>query len=199
LKHLPKYPEGTVRALLRSPEVTPATRRALEERLAHRPNAPCFFDAGEYATLRAICVRLFATDTRPIAIDVAGAIDERLAKGEGDGWRYAALPPDGECHKRAMHAFDEMAQRVHGKRFHELDAASADAFIADVEAGRARGDEWRGLDAARFFEELLAEACERFYSHPLAFEEIGFAGMADAHGWQALGLGAHEPREPEEK
>ena len=197
MRRLPTYPEGTVRALLRSPEVTPATRRALEERLAHRAAAPQFFDADELVTLRALCTRLLAMDTRPLQVDVAAAIDERLAKGDSDGWRYAVLPPDGEWHKRALHALDAMARRAFDKRFHDLDAKSCDAILADVDAGRASGPEWAGMDPVRAFEEMLAETCELFFSHPLASEEIGYVGMADAHGWQAIGLGARAPREPE--
>jgi len=55
---------------------------------------------------------------------------------------------------------------------------------------------WRTLPAARFFEELLAEVVETYYAHPLAQEEIGYAGMADAPGWRAIGLDEREERDP---
>jgi hypothetical protein len=44
---------------------------------------------------------------------------------------------------------------------------------------------------------MLAELTEYYYAHPLAQEEIGYVGMADAHGWTRLGLNELEPREPE--
>jgi hypothetical protein len=65
-----------------------------------------------------------------------------------------------------------------------------------VQRGDVEGGVWDTLPAQRFFEELLAEAVECYYSHPLAQEEIGYVGMADAHGWQAISLNRLEPWEP---
>lgn len=192
-RRLPTYPAGTVRALLGTRDVTPATRKVLEERLAAPPRErPEFFDAHAFATLRALCTRLLALDEDPIAVDVAGAIDERLAKGDGDGWRYASLPPDGECYVRALAALDATSTERHGRAFVEL---NHDEQMDVIERVRLGAEGWP-FDSRRFFEEVLAESCERFYSHPLAYDEIGFAGFADAHGWQALGLGVLAPREP---
>jgi hypothetical protein len=39
-------------------------------------------------------------------------------------------------------------------------------------------------------------ATETYYAHPLAQEEIGYAGMADARGWRAIGLDEREAHEP---
>jgi hypothetical protein len=66
-----------------------------------------------------------------------------------------------------------------------------------VQRNGAPGQTWKIVPAGRFFEELLAELTECYYSDPSAQEEIGYVGFADAHGWQALGLNeleAHEPR-----
>ncbi|MBW3634848.1 MAG: GMC family oxidoreductase [Armatimonadetes bacterium] len=52
------------------------------------------------------------------------------------------------------------------------------------------------MPSPRFFEELLAEATEHYYAHPLAQEEIGYAGFADAPGWKRIGLDERENREP---
>jgi hypothetical protein len=52
------------------------------------------------------------------------------------------------------------------------------------------------MDGALYFEELLALVVDVYYAHPLASEEIGYIGMADAHGWQAIGLDQRETHEP---
>lgn len=49
---------------------------------------------------------------------------------------------------------------------------------------------------ARAFEELLAEGAEIFFAHPLAQDDLGYAGYADAHGWTRIGLGEREARDP---
>jgi hypothetical protein len=192
------YPAGTFAGLIGTPFVTAPTRAALEARLAKPPAIePRFLDAAEFATLGALCDRLLdqAGDAR--LVDVPGLIDARLASGETDGWRYDALPDDGRAMKRGLAGFDETARLLAGAAFGDLAAPDRDRVIAAVASGEPPGATWRSLPARRFFEDLLAAATEIFYAHPLAQEEIGYVGYADARGWQAIGLGEREPREPE--
>lgn len=191
------YPPGTVRALLETDMVTPQTRAALLERLEKETVAtPRFFDSEAFATLRAACARLLPQPERAQPVDLAGAIDERLAKGEGDGWRYDGMPPDGEAHRRGLLGLNESARLLFGKGFPELDGPRQDRVLSLVQRGEVEGGMWETTPAHRFFEELLAGVTESYYSHPLAQEEIGFVGMADAPGWQSVGLDQLEPLEP---
>lgn len=193
----PTYPQGTVRALLHSDAVTPATREAMLSRLDAKLTAPQFFEAGEMATLRAACARLVPQNEREIPVELACAIDERLAQSKGDGWRYDAMPPDAQAYRRGLSGLDESANLEQGAPFAALSDAQQDAVLRDVQNGEARGEVWKTMPAARFFEELLAEATENYYAHPLAQEEIGYAGFADAPGWVEIGLNGREAREPE--
>jgi gluconate 2-dehydrogenase gamma chain len=193
----PRYPTGTVRALLASDLVTPVTREVLVERLEARPKAhPRFFDAASFATLRAACERLIPQPERSTPIDLAGAVDERLARNEGNGWRYATMPPDRDAYQLGLRGIDECASLTFGAAFVDLDGARQDDVLRSVQDGKAEGASWVHVPAARFFEELLAELVESYYSHPVAQEEIGYAGFADAHGWQAMGLDTLEKHEP---
>lgn len=191
------YPSGTVRALLETKAVTASTRQALQERLAH-PEVlkPRFFDAHDFATLRAACARLIPQPERTQPIDLAGALDTRLAENKCDGWRYDNMPPDASAHRRGLRGLDECAQSMFGAGFQELDGLSQDKILLAVQRGEASGETWLKLPATRFFEELLAELTESYYSHPLAQEEIGYVGMADATGWQQIKLNELEAREP---
>ena len=192
-----RYPSGTVSALLETDLVTPPTRAALTERLHKAPIAvPRFFDEATFTTLRAVCARLVPQPDRAQPIDLAGPIDGRLAQGEGDGWRYDQMPPDGEAHRRGLQALDESARLLCGASFAELDDTRQDELLLLVQRDEVSGGLWETMQASRFFEELLAGATESYYSHPLAQEEIGYVGMADAHGWQAIGLNELEPWEP---
>ena len=199
MRPIAHYPGGTVRALLSTALVTPATRDALEARLAREPVVvPRFFDQATFERLRALCARLIPQDGLPGPVDLAGLIDERLAEGEGDGWRYAEMPPDGDAYVRGLHALDVTARARAGGDFTTLSAAAQDDVLAAVKRGDVSEAAWSGVSPKRFFEEVLAEVSERFYSHPYALEEIGFVGMADAPGWQAIGLNRLEGREPRE-
>jgi gluconate 2-dehydrogenase gamma chain len=194
---LPVYPPGTVRALLKTDLVTPPTHAAIQARLAPSGAAtPRFFDAEPFATLRAACARLIPQPDRSSPVDLAGAIDARLADGKGDGWRYALLPPDGTAYRLGLCGLDECARARFGAPFRDLDATRQDEILTATQLGEAEGDSWCRVPARRFFEELLAEIAERYYSDPLTQEEIGYVGMADARGWQAIGLNQREAWEP---
>ncbi len=63
-----------------------------------------------------------------------------------------------------------------------------------IQRAEAPGETWKAMPANKFFEELLAEATTNYYAHPIAQEEIGYAGMADVPGWQRIGLNEREER-----
>jgi len=194
---MPSYPAGTVRALLETALVTPPTRRALQARLAQPANvAPRFFDASSFATLSAMCARLIPPIEGVQWLDIAGTIDQTLADGIGDGWRYDAMPPDALAYPQGLQGMDESASALFGTPFCQLKAEQQDSVLRAVQAGNAPGSAWQSIPAARFFEDLLAAAVQACYAHPLTQESIGYAGMADAPGWQAIGLGELEAREP---
>lgn len=197
------YPHGTVRALVDTDFVTPATREVLKSRLMPDDVPPShvlkprFFDAEAFDTLRAACARLIPQADRQRPVDLAGALDERLAEGKCDGWRYSRMPPDGEAYRRGLNGLNESARAMFGMAFCELDASGQDAVLLAVQRDEAQGQTWESVPARHFFEELLAELSEGYYSDPLTQEEIGYVGFADAHGWNAIGLNeleAHEPR-----
>ena len=190
-------PAGTVRALLQTDLVTPATRKVLQARLDETPApGPRFFTHPEFDLLQAVLGRLFADSEAPTARSLALAMDTRLADGKSDGWRYDALPPDADAARLGLRGLDQTAQALSMSEFAALDAARQDAVLAAVQKGDPPGIVWRTLPAARFFEELLAEATEAYYSHPLAQEEIGYVGMADARGWTRVGMNECEAWEP---
>lgn len=190
------YPPGTVRALIESDLVTPPTRRALSLRM-RRPSArPRFFEPHAFAVMRAACDRLIPQPERERPIDLAGALDCRLAEGEGDGWRYARMPRDPDMHVMGAAGLDQSAQALFGCGFAQALGIERDAVLGAVQSGEAVGAIWAELDAACYFEELLALLVDIYYAHPLSLEEIGYVGMADGHGWQAIGLGEREAHEP---
>ncbi|MER3482191.1 MAG: hypothetical protein C4332_02535 [Meiothermus sp.] len=163
----------SIRARLQSDRVTKATREALLRRLEAPPvRAPRFFSPQELKLLGAVCARLIPDSG---FADIAGQIDSRLAEGKTDGWRHAALPPDGEAYKQGLDRINRFALEHCKKPFIKLRSKQQDEVLH-----RARAE---GCDSQHFFEDLLAEAIEVYYSHPLAQAEIGYEGFADAHGW----------------
>lgn len=194
----PHYPPGTVRALLPTAHVSEATRAALQQRLdAPAGYAPQFLAPETFALLETVATCLFPQPDRPKQpIALAPAVDQRLAEGRADGWRYDALPPDREAYRLGLGGIQETAQALFLNNFEQLDAQQRHHVVQAVASGTPPGAIWQTLDAGRFFEEMLAELTETYYAHPLAQEEIGYVGMADLPAWTQIGLNEREPREP---
>jgi|SRR5919202_1048320 hypothetical protein len=190
------YPEGTVRALLNTDHITEATRQALTERISFPSRQPQFFSDEEYALLQAICDRLIPQQDRPQYIDLAGGIDERLTKNMSNGWRYDVMPPDRDSFKLGLKGVSETAIALFQQPFQQLSTEQQDNVLMAIQLAEVEGGIWDALPAERFFEELLTEAVENYYSHPLSMEEIGCVSMADRPGWQRIGLNQLDDREP---
>ncbi len=135
------------------------------------------FDTVQMQTLRAVSARLIPAPDLAEAIDLAGALDAALAQGEGDGWRYAETPPDRQLHAKGLDTLNAAALARFGSPFSDLNPERQDALLSAA-----------SVDAARWFEELLCALVELHYAHPLVQVSIGYDGMADAHGVQAVGL-----------
>ncbi len=192
------YPHGTVSALLDTDLVTFETRQVLKERLEREETIePSFFNNETFITLRAVCNRLIPQPNSRKAVDVAGCLDSILEEGKGNGWRYNEMPTDNEAFTKGLYGIDETAELMFGEAFQQLDITKQDQVLSSIQNNTADGKTWATIPANLFFEELLAQLTEIYYSHPYAKEEIGEVAMADAKGWQKIGLNeleAHEPK-----
>ena len=151
-----------------------------------------FFSEREEATARALFDQLLDQHDEP-RVPVANMVDQRLMLAETDGWHYDGMPPDGESWRLSLAHLDTDAGEQHSRAFHELrreDQARLLQAIVD------RGSEaWHGTPAARVWSLWTRYACTAFYSHPDAWNEIGFAGPAYPRGYKNLGIDRREPFE----
>ena len=177
------FPVQTIRELLESDFVTELTRRVLLERLNAQENPPRFFEMREFEILKAACAALAPS---PVVSEwfAASAIDKRLAENSGgNGWRYDAMPTDGESNKIGSRLLGETARENFQTDFTRLEIEKQREILKRFGTNDAAPFAESNFAPARFLEELCAEFAELFYSHPLALEGIGYVGFADAHGW----------------
>ena len=192
------YPDGTVRALLATNQVSEATRAALLARLIEPAHEPTFLAPAAYDLLRTVAACLIPQPDRADPIELAPGVDQRLARGDSNGWRYDSMPPDREAYRLGLGGINQSARILFQQDFRNLEPTQQARVLQGVQEGTAPGEAWRTVPAHRFFEELLTELTELYYAHPLAQEEIGYVGMADVPGWSRIGLDEREPREPQQ-
>ena len=154
-----------------------------------------FFSPEEEPTARALVDRLLAQDDDP-KIPVLEVIDLRLLEHQGDGYRYEDLPEDGEAWRRSVAGLDADARAAYGQPFWDVTASAQMQIIEEVR--KVEGD-WHGMPASRVFSLWLRYACSAFYSHPWAFNEIGYGGPAYPRGYKNLGLDRRENWEVAER
>ncbi len=156
-------------------------------RLSH-PTGLAFFTPEEVAVAAPLFDLLLAQDGEP-RVPVLEMVDERLALAETDGWHYDEMPEDGEAWRQTLAALDEDAHATFGRRFAELDVDRQAALVQKVQ--RTDG-KWHQFEAGHVWSLWTRYACTAFYSHPWAWNEIGFPGPAYPRGYNALGVGARD-------
>ncbi len=155
-----------------------------------------FFTPTEGAAATALLDRLLAQDGDP-RLDLVSSIDRRLALEMTDGWRYADMPGDAEAWRASLAAVDEDATTRHGAVLAELDVDDQRDVVQGVQDD-IEGT-WHGLPTNHVWGLWTRYACAAFYSHPWAWNEIGFGGPAYPRGYKNLGLDAREPWERPER
>jgi hypothetical protein len=159
-------------------------------RLSH-PTGLSFFTPAEVAIARPLLDLLLAQDGEP-RVPVLELVDQRLAVGETDGWHYDDMPEDAVAWRDTLAALDEDARARCGRGFADLGAADQAALVQAVQD--IDGD-WHGISAAHVWSLWTRYACTAFYSHPWAWNEIGFPGPAYPRGYLNLGVDAREKHE----
>lgn len=151
-----------------------------------------FFSAAEEATASSLCDQLLGQWEEP-RIAVVNMIDARLADDQTDGWHYKGMPPDAQAWRESLAALDADSTERYGRIFAE---ASREDQAAILQAVQDLGtDPWHGTSAKRIWSLWTRYACTAFYSHPWAWEEIGFAGPAYPRGYKNAGIDRLEPFE----
>lgn len=173
------------------------TRRLILDRIRHVPPR-VFFGANEFAVLEAACARVLPQEDRPAEqrIPIAPFIDQRLAKGYGNGYRYDDMPWEEETYRLGLRGIDQTSHALfRAAGFTELNEERQDQVLLAVERGDPPGQAWQRLRAGRFFQILVHDAVEVYYSHPAAWNEIGYQGPASPRGHVRLSLGERDPWE----
>jgi hypothetical protein len=150
-----------------------------------------FFTPAEEAVACALTDLLLGQHEDP-RVPVVRMIDTRLAEGQGDGWHHVDMPSDDQAWRDSLAAIDADARHAFGAGFAECSRGDRDATLRAV---RHASGSWHGMPPGSVWSLWTRYADTAFYSHPWAWDEIGFGGPAYPRGYKHLGLDAREPWE----
>ena len=156
------------------------TRRTVLERVERVPPVR-FFDASEERTLRAFCDVICAQDADP-RVPVLEMVDAKLHDRRFDGFRYADMPRDDETWRRVTRGLDEAA----GGSFADASEDEQLEIVGRFADGELGGGVWDELPCARAWSVVMRGVLSEFYSHPWAWNEIGYGGPRYPRGYFTL-------------
>ncbi|MFJ6653949.1 hypothetical protein ACIQLJ_14250 [Microbacterium sp. NPDC091313] len=125
-------------------------------------------DAADLALLRELADVLVPQEGA--AIDLAARVDAQYAAGEGDGWRFAELPPDPEALASGLATL---------RAVWPAETEARHALIEQVVAGEAETS--GAFDAGRlaaWLEDVRVDLVRQWLAHPASMARIGYDGFA---------------------
>lgn len=200
LDHPGYYPGYSTMAQKKNWDET--TQKVVGERLSET-GAIRFFSPQEAALLGAVFERLLPQDDRSEVrtIPILSVVDERLFKNSLNGFRYEDMPPDQEAYKMGIYAIDEMAKTRFGQSFVDLTIHQQELILKSLHDGKPDPEQatWERMPVHRFWALLMEDCVNAYYSHPWAWDEIGYGGPAYPRGYMRLENGLPEPWEKQEE
>jgi hypothetical protein len=133
-------------------------------------------------------------------IPIVEPLDERLYQNRGIGYRFEMMPQDRDAYRLGEQAIEEEAKARYGGEFTYLPHRQQDLVLQALHDGKniAAKQIWKQMSIRRFWQLLMQDALEAYYSHPWAWDEIGFGGPAYPRAYTRLERGEPEPWEVEE-
>jgi hypothetical protein len=193
-----RYPGYDVLAKRNTQSWNEPTRQVIDQRVAMRRD-PQFFTADEWLTLNAVCDRIVPQPSHRPPIPVAAMVDDKMAKDLTDGYRDAKMPRMQDAWRRGLHALDVEAQARHGAPFHRISVAEQNALLTRAQQGELDDPAWSGMPCKLFFaHRVLHDITAAYYSHPTAWNEIGFGGPASPRGYVRMYFDRRDPWEAAE-
>ena len=195
---LTQFREYDVLAKWGTPSWDDTTREVVRKRLKEVPER-VFLTEQEWDTLTSVSDRLIPQD-EPRHVPIAPWIDQKLARNQGDGYRYSDMPPLRDAWRQGLAAIDDESTNRFGSPFPALDPAQQDQVLQAIQSGEVRSIVWKRLPPQRFFVHVLLKTVVGiYYNHPRAWSEVGFGGPASPRGYVRLGADQRDPWEPAER
>lgn len=179
-----------------------ATRKVVLARVEHVPPLR-FFSPAEARFMQVVFDHLLPQQDRDEAhrVPILNFVDARLYENRIDGYRFETMPPDRDAYRLGIRAIENVAHNKFAGGFLDLDPLAQDWVLKSIHDGdvETSSETWQRLPTHLFWMLLVQDAIEAYYSHPWAWDEIGFGGPAYPRAYMRLEHGMPEPWEVNEK
>jgi hypothetical protein len=191
-----RYPDHDI--LVDSAHWDPVTRQVVRARVEDVPSRR-FFTKPEFACLCAFCDVVLAQDAEP-RIPVMSFVDAKLHDGRLDGFQHVTMPDDRDTWRHVAQGLDEAARQWDAASFAQADEPTQREIVGAFADGSLDGGTWDELPAGTAWTVVMRSVLAAYYSHPWAWNEIGFGGPAYPRGYMRLAEGPQgaEPHEAHE-
>jgi len=180
-----------------------ATRKVVLERLSPPPPLQFFTEAQARFWKTVFDHLVPQSDRTPERqIPLIPPLDQRLYEKRTVGYRFEDMPEDRDVYDPlGIEGINAEAREHYGQGFLSLDWLRQDRVLCAIHDGepRAAKDIWKKMSVHRFWQLLMQDAIDAYYSHPWAWDEIGFGGPAYPRAYIRLERGEAEPWEVEER
>ncbi|MGO4385815.1 gluconate 2-dehydrogenase subunit 3 family protein [Specibacter sp. RAF43] len=167
------------------------TTAAVMQRLGRQPHMR-YLSPSQEAAADALFNQLLGQREEP-RIPIVQMVDARLAEGQTDGWHFEEMTDDGRAWQLTLAWLDHDALLRCGTEFADASWEEQHRVLQSIQ--NLGKELWHDWPATRVWSLWTRYACTAFYSHPWAWDEIGFAGPAYPRGYKNLGLDARDPVE----
>jgi hypothetical protein len=180
-----RYPDYDV--LANAGHWDPVTREVVQARVESVPSRR-FFTRVEFGCLCAFCDVVLAQDAEP-RVPVMSFVDEKMHDGRLDGFQHSGMPDDREVWRLVARGLDEAAQAQGAPGFEHADEELQRDLVEAFADGDLSSGAWESLDVETAWTVVMRAVLSAFYSHPWAWNEIGFGGPAYPRGYMRLAQG----------
>ncbi|SDD27069.1 gluconate 2-dehydrogenase subunit 3 family protein [Paraburkholderia lycopersici] len=200
MKSMPKFPGYDVLAKRDTPSWDAPTRAVIDVRLS-TPDKARYLGPSHWRTLKALCAMIVPqpgrgeTAENPL-VPLAALVEGKLLEDRRDGFRDARLPPLRAAWETGLAALDEESEKAYGARFPHLDEEQRRTLVSRMQRGELRGKAWHGMPCDLFFtKRVLHDVTAAYWSHPVAWNAMGFGGPANPRGYVRLYTNRRDPWE----
>lgn len=178
------------------------TRELVENRVLHPPPIR-FFSPYEEPTARAVFDRILPQDDRvpDRRVPILNYVDKKLYERKLSGYRFENIPDEPWAHRLGLRGIDAIARTMHQTGFDALSVHDQEEILLQLGDAQPIAGHfiWEMVDVGHYWALLIHDAASAYYSHPWAWDEIGFGGPAYPRGYMRLEKGMREPWEVDER